>query len=481
MANRVRGVRQTVKNNTLVGRLNSGGNGPVQQIDLNDIAVALLNAGISPVPGPGGGASPAGSTHAIQAKASSTTFEGIGPLTDGQLVVGQTGAASLAKTMSGDATLSASGAVTIGNNKIVTAYINAAAVIYAKIQNGASNGLLGVNSGAAPTEVAVGSGLSLSGGTLSATGGGGTTISDAGAWNSAIGYTAGQCVQYNGSAYLCYSDVSAPTDVAAKWDSAAAAPFMSVTTTVTTDDTAVSLIGGGTNNQYVISAGDSKSSGQWYYEVGISGWFDSGTQFGASSSNYPSGGGGIAAALNNALSSTFSGGGSGSWTFAQPKRAALAVDLDTNLFWFTPDVTAGTIAWNGSSSNSPDVGSQVGGIATGTHGTVFKWFYGQGHVGQTTQLFTRGADLLIPSVPTGYAPWVLTAGTANVSPDLDFNHWVGQGNSATYLVADLPTPSIAGRRLFVSDALAPAFGSTVVGSGAVTVPVFDDGSNWVVG
>jgi hypothetical protein len=41
------------------------------------------------------------------------------------------------------------------------------AVTYAKIQNGASNGLLGVNSGAAPSEVAVGTGLSLSAGTLS--------------------------------------------------------------------------------------------------------------------------------------------------------------------------------------------------------------------------------------------------------------------------------------------------------------------------
>lgn len=50
-------------------------------------------------------------------------------------------------------------------------------------------------------------------------------------------------------------------------------------------------------------------------------------------------------------------------------------------------------------------------------------------------------------------------------------------------VASLPSASTAGSgaRMFVSDALAPAFGSTVAGSGTVTVPVFSDGINWKVG
>jgi hypothetical protein len=33
----------------------------------------------------------------------------------------------------------------------------------------------------------------------------------------------------------------------------------------------------------------------------------------------------------------------------------------------------------------------------------------------------------------------------------------------------------------VSDALAPTFGATVVGGGAVAVPVYSDGTNWKVG
>jgi hypothetical protein len=35
-------------------------------------------------------------------------------------------------------------------------------------------------------------------------------------------------------------------------------------------------------------------------------------------------------------------------------------------------------------------------------------------------------------------------------------------------------------RTYVTDALAPSFGVTVAGSGAVTIPVFYDGANWIV-
>ena len=38
-----------------------------------------------------------------------------------------------------------------------------------------------------------------------------------------------------------------------------------------------------------------------------------------------------------------------------------------------------------------------------------------------------------------------------------------------------------GARSFVTDALAPTFGATVVGGGAVAVPIYSDGTNWKVG
>jgi hypothetical protein len=52
-----------------------------------------------------------------------------------------------------------------------------------------------------------------------------------------------------------------------------------------------------------------------------------------------------------------------------------------------------------------------------------------------------------------------------------------------YTVATLPSAVTAGvgSRSFVTNALAPAFGSTVVGGGAVNVPVYSDGTNWKVG
>lgn len=62
--------------------------------------------------------------------------------------------------------------------------------------------------------------------------------------------------------------------------------------------------------------------------------------------------------------------------------------------------------------------------------------------------------------------------TSKVSPPL-----------TNYTVATLPSAvtSGLGSRSFVTDALAPAFGSSVVGGGAVATPVYSDGTNWRVG
>lgn len=50
----------------------------------------------------------------------------------------------------------------------------------------------------------------------------------------------------------------------------------------------------------------------------------------------------------------------------------------------------------------------------------------------------------------------------------------------TYTVGALPSGTL-GYRAIVSDATGPTFGATVVGGGAVKVPVFHDGTNWKVG
>jgi hypothetical protein len=55
--------------------------------------------------------------------------------------------------------------------------------------------------------------------------------------------------------------------------------------------------------------------------------------------------------------------------------------------------------------------------------------------------------------------------------------------TTNYTVATLPSAATsgAGARTFVTNALTPAFGSTVVGGGAVFTPVYSDGTNWKVG
>ena len=70
------------------------------------------------------------------------------------------------------------------------------------------------------------------------------------------------------------------------------------------------------------------------------------------------------------------------------------------------------------------------------------------------------------------------------------NNSLGQLSTSTiippvtnYTVATLPSAATsgAGARTFVTDATIPTFGATVVGGGAVFVPVYSDGTNWKVG
>ena len=57
----------------------------------------------------------------------------------------------------------------------------------------------------------------------------------------------------------------------------------------------------------------------------------------------------------------------------------------------------------------------------------------------------------------------------------------GTGMAAGYTVATLPTAGTKGRRSWVNDALAPTFGTAPTGGGAVVIPVFDNGTAWIVG
>lgn len=57
----------------------------------------------------------------------------------------------------------------------------------------------------------------------------------------------------------------------------------------------------------------------------------------------------------------------------------------------------------------------------------------------------------------------------------------GTGTAGGYTVGTLPTVGTVGRRAWVTNALLPTFGSIVTAGGSVIIPVFDNGTNWIVG
>lgn len=77
---------------------------------------------------------------------------------------------------------------------------------------------------------------------------------------------------------------------------------------------------------------------------------------------------------------------------------------------------------------------------------------------------------------TGSSP--TTAVTIDTSQNIVL---AGTIRMAAYTVATLPAAGTAGRRAYVTNALTPVALSAVVGGGAVIVPVFDNGTTWIVG
>ena len=67
-------------------------------------------------------------------------------------------------------------------------------------------------------------------------------------------------------------------------------------------------------------------------------------------------------------------------------------------------------------------------------------------------------------------------GEAYFARNLSVNGTVKTGG---YTVATLPA-GVTGARAYVTNALAPSYGATVVGGGSVTIPVFYNGTNWIV-
>ncbi len=110
------------------------------------------------------------------------------------------------------------------------------------------------------------------------------------------------------------------------------------------------------------------------------------------------------------------------------------------------------------------VGANALGIATAG---VSRWQWGaSGHYVATTDnaldIGNAGAN----------RPRTVNVGTSLVVPLL---------TTTATTVGALGAATTVGDRKFVTDSLTPVFGSTVTAGGAVPVPVYADGSNWIVG
>jgi hypothetical protein len=94
---------------------------------------------------------------------------------------------------------------------------------------------------------------------------------------------------------------------------------------------------------------------------------------------------------------------------------------------------------------------------------------------------TSGTALNMSADTTG-SLILATSGTTALTIDSSQNAtFASLVNMKVYTVATLPTAGTAGRRAFVNNALTPVALSAVVGGGALTVPVFDNGTTWMVG
>ena len=94
-----------------------------------------------------------------------------------------------------------------------------------------------------------------------------------------------------------------------------------------------------------------------------------------------------------------------------------------------------------------------------------------------------GEDVLVRNVAGVFDVFIPAVGTA-MSLDRDRNMvvagYVKNGVSTVAGAGSAATAGVGARR-FVTDALGPTWGNVVVGGGSAVVPIYSDGTNWVVG
>lgn len=90
-------------------------------------------------------------------------------------------------------------------------------------------------------------------------------------------------------------------------------------------------------------------------------------------------------------------------------------------------------------------------------------------------------ELVLPGFNRLTAAYVKVKVGDSANPTVTFDPINRTIEQRTTTVGGLPAAGIIGRRAFVTDANAATFGTTVAAGGANKVPVYDNGTNWIIG
>ena len=105
------------------------------------------------------------------------------------------------------------------------------------------------------------------------------------------------------------------------------------------------------------------------------------------------------------------------------------------------------------------------------------------YAGRHVRLGSSTSILFSSGQPTGVIDLQIKRDQANVLVVTDGSTGTGYVKQVPVLVSELPAAATvgAGTRGFVSDATSTTFAADPVGGGANTVPVYSDGTNWLIG
>jgi trimeric autotransporter adhesin len=129
---------------------------------------------------------------------------------------------------------------------------------------------------------------------------------------------------------------------------------------------------------------------------------------------------------------------------------------------------------NTTGSNNTALGYQSGWGAAGTNANTTgsnNTYIGYQTIGSAS---TNSNETVIGASAVGLGSNTLVLGNSSVG----LTQLRGAIYGTNYTVATLPSATV-GAHAFVTDALAPAFGTAVVGGGSVAIPVYYNGTNWL--